>query len=170
MEIDEKFTFAFAAYLFNHAQNLKASQEESQRRMDICQQCDKFQLLPPPEEGEEEEEIMRRFGRTEPFHGCTACGCLLEAKIEGFFEKCPEMKWWPTINFVFDSGMEFDLEDGKKGRQGDLEQWKKHHEEFMKLYQNKKENEAKPESYLSWINARYDDIIRGEELPDNDNE
>lgn len=170
MEIDEKFTFAFAAYLLNHAQDLRASQEEAQRRMDICQQCDRFQLLPPPEEGEE-EEIRRRFGRTEPFHGCTACGCLLEAKVEGFFEKCPEMKWWPSINFIFDSGMKFDLEDGRKGQQGDIEQWKKYHEDFIRLYQEKEENGGIPENYLAWINAIYRDIIEvKEELPDTDNE
>jgi hypothetical protein len=170
MKIDEKFTFAFAAYLLNQSQDIKASKDESERRMSICQKCDKFQLLPPPTKEEvEEQQLMKRYGKIDSFHGCTVCGCFLEAKVETLFEKCPEMKWWPTINFVFDSGMKFNLEGGRKGQQGDIEQWKKYHEDFMKLYEEKGEN------FLGWIDSIYGDIIESddiieEELPGDENE
>ena len=144
MEIDEKFTFAFAAYLLNYAEDMRASENETERRMKICRTCDKFQLLPPPRE-EEEEALMERFGRKEPFHGCTICGCLLEAKVETFFDRCPIMKWYPATN----------------GEQEcEMEQWKKYHEKFMRLY------EERANDYVSWWAKR--DIIDEELSSDED--
>ena len=161
MEVNEKFTFAFASYLMHHARELKASETEANRRMEICRGCDKFQLLPPPRE-EEKEELMKRFGRTESFHGCTECGCFLEDKVEGFFERCPEAKWYPAIHFIM--GMEFDQEDGRKGQQGDLERWKEYHEEFMKYYEEKKDGL----DFFNWANIRNSDIIEEQSTNDND--
>jgi len=144
MEVDEEFTFAFAAYLLNYGEGLEASEKEIKRRLEICQTCDKFQALPPPNE-DEKESLMKKFGKTEPFHACTLCGCLLEAKVRTFFDRCPIMKWYPAI---------IDEQECER------EQWKKHHEKFVRLY-NQKAND-----YVQWWAKR--DIIEEELSGDKD--
>ena len=130
MEINEKVAFALTSYILNHASDLESSPTEEDRRLRICQNCDKIESFPPARE-EEKEALMERFGKTESFHGCAVCGCMLEHKVKILFERCPEMKWYPTIGFI-DSFVE-----------GDREQWKKFYDEFMRLYEEKEENYAK---------------------------
>ena len=127
MEINEKVAFALSSYILNHARHFKSSSTEADRRLQICQKRDKMELFPPARE-EEKEALMERFGKTEPFHGCTVCGCMLEHKVEVLFERCPEKKWYPSIDFI----------------EGDEEQWKKFYDEFMRLY------EEKGEKYVDW--------------------
>ena len=142
MEINEKVTFALSSYILNHARHFKSSSTEADRRLQICKKCDKIELLPPATEEEEKEELMERFGKTEPFHGCTVCGCMLEHKVEVFFDRCPEMKWYPSIDSM----------------EGCEEQWKKFYDEFMRLYEEKGEN------YSDWafIEPIDFDTIEGE--------
>jgi len=127
MEINEKVAFALSSYILNHARHFKSSSTEADRRLQICQKCDKMELFPPARE-EEKEALMERFGKTEPFHGCTVCGCMLEHKVEVFFDRCPEMKWYASIDSM----------------EGCEEQWKKFYDEFMRLY------EEKGEKYVDW--------------------
>tara|TARA_R100000084_G_scaffold108286_1_gene70559 strand:+ start:536 stop:985 length:450 start_codon:yes stop_codon:yes gene_type:complete len=148
MEIDQKFTFAFAAYLLNRGEGFVTSEDEAKRRMNICQYCDKFQLLPPPKEEEEAAALMERFGKTEPFHGCTLCGCLLEHKVEVLFERCPILKWYPMMS-------------GEQ--EGEMEQWKKYHKEFMELYNEREDGDI--DWYAKTLNR---DIIQEELSGDKD--
>ena len=133
MEINEKVAFALSSYILNHARYLKSSPTEADRRLQICQKCDKMEIFPPARE-EEKEALMERFGKTEPFHGCNVCGCMLEHKVEVLFERCPEEKWYPSIGFM----------EGGEEQPGDGEQWKKFYDEFMRLY------EEKGEKYVDW--------------------
>ena len=97
MEINEKVAFALSSYMLNHARHFKSSSTEADRRLQICKKCDKMELFPAAKE-EEKEALMERFGKTESFHGCAVCGCMLEHKVKILFERCPEMKLYASID------------------------------------------------------------------------
>jgi len=70
----------------------KVSQEDYEKRMEICMGCDqRVEMLTPKNE-------LEFYDNKPKINACQQCGCILETKCTDMFQSCPMDQWDKNLN------------------------------------------------------------------------